>query len=115
MQMVRVVLALLLLSTTGCGGDPDFACDIKNVSGSGAHGCTEIDELSDAQESLAPSLCSQLKGELVGSCPSDGDLGYCSVTQGGLTQRLHFYSGGGVTAATAEAACKQTKGTWTAN
>lgn len=115
MTLGRLALASLL-ALSGCGSTPDFACDIvQTVNGATAHGCSEIDELPDGTEGLGPGLCTQLKGKIVDACPSDGDLGFCSQTQGGLTQKLHFYSEGGVTAATAEAACKQIKGTWTAN
>lgn len=107
------VLSLVL---AGCGSDPDFACDVvKTQGGVTSHGCTEIEELADAQLALAPDLCAQLGGNLVDACQSEGDLGTCTQTLGGLTQRIHFYSDGGVTAAIAKDACDKAEGTWTAN
>lgn len=115
-HVIRQAVFVLVLVLAGCGSKPDFACDVTQTNGGvKSHGCTEIAELSDAQLSLAPDLCKQLGGDLVDECPIEGDLGICTSTQGGLTQDIHFYSEGGVTAALAEQACQVAKGTWKAN
>ena len=115
MFIARLTLASVMV-LGGCGSTPDFACDIPvSTGGVTSHGCSEIDELPDGSESLAPGLCAQLGGKLVDECPSDGDLGICSATQGGITQKVHFYAEGGVTAAAAKVGCDSIKGTWTPN
>ena len=114
--MIRRFVFAFGLILAGCGSDPDFACDVVKTQGNvTAHACTEIEELSDAQLPLAPGLCAQLGGTLVDACPSEGDLGICTQTVGGVTQLLHIYSDGGATVAIAKQACDQAKGTWTAN
>lgn len=114
--MIRRFVFAFGLILAGCGSDPDFACDVVKTQGKlTSHGCTEIEELADAQLALAPDLCAQLGGNLVDACSSEGDLGICTQTLGGLTQLVHFYSDGGVTAAIAKQACDQAEGTWTAN
>lgn len=113
--MRQLIFAAALL-VAGCGGSPDFACDVtQTVSGVTSHGCTEINDISSDQVDAAASSCAKQKGVVVDSCSSDGDLGACSVTQGGITIAIHFYSDGGVTAAIAEEACKEIEGSWTAS
>jgi len=112
--MMRQVIFAAALFAAGCGRDPDFACDIVQTQGGvTSHGCSEIQELDDSLDGQTAGLCSQLHGTLVDSCSSDGDLGTCSATQGGITIDNHFYSDGGLTGALAEEACKLIQGTWT--
>jgi hypothetical protein len=113
--MRQLIFAAALL-VAGCGGSPDFACDLVQTSGGvKSHGCTEIDEIDSSQIDAAASSCTELGGVVVDSCSSDGDLGTCSSTRGGITIDIHFYSEGGATAAVAEEACKRLEGTWTAS
>ena len=112
--MMRQMIFAATLLLAGCGSNPDFACDLVQTQGGlTSHGCSELDNIDSAQIDAAASSCTKLGGTVVDSCSSDGDLGVCSVTQGGITQRLHFYSQGGITAALAEQGCTQLKGTWT--
>ncbi len=113
--MRQLIFAAALL-VAGCGGGPDFACDIVQTTGGvKSHGCTEIDEVDSSQSDAAAASCKQQGGVVVDSCPSEGDLGVCVFTSGGITGDVHFYSEGGVTAAIAKTACDQLKGSWTAN
>ncbi len=111
--MRQLIFAAALL-VAGCGGGPDFACDVtQSAGGITSHGCTEIDNIDSTQVDAAASSCAEQKGVVVDSCSSDGDLGFCAITQGGITIDIHFYSAGGVTAALASQACDEIKGTWT--
>ena len=113
--MRQLIFAAALL-VAGCGGGPDFACDIVQTTGGvKSHGCTEIAEVDSSQLDEAESACTQQGGGVVDSCSSDGDLGVCVFTSGGITGDVHFYSEGGVTAAIAELACKELEGSWTAS
>ena len=110
---MRQLIFFAAVFVAGCGGDPDFACDLIQKSGGfTAHGCTEIDGIDPSQSDAAAQSCAKLGGTVVDSCSTDGEVGICTVTQGGLTQAIHFYSGGGVTAAIAEEGCTKSKGTW---
>ncbi len=114
--MLRQVIFAAALLVTGCGGSPDLACDqFVKSGGVTGHGCTEINNIEPAQVDAAAKACMDQGGVVVDSCSSDGDLGVCSFTQAGLTIDIHFYSDGGVTVPTAEAACAQIPGTWTSN
>jgi hypothetical protein len=113
--MRQMIFAAALL-VAGCGGGPDFACDVTQTAGGiSSHGCTEINNIDGAQVDAAASSCAEQKGVVVDSCSSDGDLGFCSLTQGGITIDIHFYSAPGVTADLGKQACDQLMGTWTAS
>lgn len=115
-MVMRKWIFVAAVFVAGCGGDPDFACDlVQKTGGATVHGCTEIDGIESAQSDAAAQSCAQLGGAVVDSCSSDGEVGICTVTQGGLTQAIHFYSEGGVTAAIAEEGCTKSSGTWTAS
>jgi hypothetical protein len=113
--MRQVIFAAALL-VAGCGGGPDLACDLVQKNGGvTSHGCSEVDGLGSSQIDAAAQQCTEIGGTVVDSCSGDGDLGVCTITQGGLTQGLHFYSDGGVTEAIAAKACEDGKGTWAPN
>jgi hypothetical protein len=113
--MRQMIFAAALL-VAGCGRNPDLACDIVQKAGTvTAHGCFEIDNLDASQIAVGDKACRDQGGVVVDACATDGEVGVCSTTQGGLIEDLHFYSEGGVTAASGESVCKQIKGTWTAS
>jgi hypothetical protein len=89
-----------------------------NFIGQGEHTCLEYDNFSPSYLSLLHSNCTSTDGTVVTSCPSAKLLGTCTMTQRGVTQKMSYYSDGGITAAMAEMACTSPdsvgfRGTWT--
>jgi hypothetical protein len=76
--------------------------------------CVEYDGLSPSQLSAQQSACTSLQGTVGTSCPSANLLGFCSTTTSGVTQKIAYYSTGGLTAAQAQMFCTTVGGTWTA-
>lgn len=112
--MRQFIFAAAALLAAGCGSDPDFACDVTQTAGGvTSHACSEINGIEPAQADEAADSCLKIHGVVVDSCSTDGEVGVCTVTQGGLTQSLHFYSEGGFTAELGEKGCTSIKGTWT--
>jgi hypothetical protein len=49
----------------------------------------------------------------VSSCPTTGELGYCTISDGGASESVYFYGNGTLTASQAQGACTAEGGTWT--
>jgi roadblock/LC7 domain-containing protein len=47
------------------------------------------------------------------TCPTANELGYCTVSDGGTSGDVYFYSTGGFTASQAQSLCMGQGGTWT--
>lgn len=109
-----LIAAAAALFLAGCVSSPDLACDLVDKSGpTPTHQCNELHSLDATQEKDAEDACPKLGGVIVDSCSTEGQIGVCALAFDGLTQKIHFYAGGSLTAAEHEATCKQLAGTWT--
>jgi hypothetical protein len=79
------------------------------------HRCSELDLLDATQQQDAQDACPRLGGVVVATCSTQGQIGVCKLVSEGAKQTIHFYEGGDVTAAEAEASCKKLLGTWRAS
>ena len=112
--VIRQVCFAAALFLAGCAVSPDLFCDIVDTSGpTPSHQCNELHTLDATQEKDAEDACPKLGGVIVDACSTTGQIGTCALSVDGLTQKIHFYPGGGLTAADHEATCKQLMGTWT--
>lgn len=100
-------------STTGSsssgGGTVTFSCNI-----SASFICEEFDALPSADLSTEQSACSSDGGTAGTGCPTSNLLGSCEITSGGFDTKEFYYSGGALTAASAQTSCQSSNGTWTA-
>lgn len=88
----------------GTGSGSGFGC---SLSIAGQEYCYAYSDLSSSNTNTANSACKDNGGTIVNSCPTDGLVGCCAVSQSGISYQACYYFG---TAATDKMACN---GTWT--
>lgn len=119
MKKIGIVAVLSFIAaagilSVGCGsGGGGVSCDLKTST---SHICTTYDygslDPSGAAASAEASACTMQKGTS-GSCPSTASVGTCTVTSGGVSSAITYYSDVGmVTAASVKMACASIKGTF---
>lgn len=108
------LLGVMALGVAGaylpaCGGSDSgagsgFGC---SLSIGGQEYCYAYSDLSSGNTNTANSACKNNGGTIVNSCPTDGLVGCCAVSQSGISYQACYYFG---TAATDKMTCN---GTWT--
>ncbi len=88
-----------------------LSCD---VDVSGTHVCSEYEDLPPRTSRPSSRPARRAVARSGTACPSADRLGTCTIVAGGITAKEAYYSGGSLTAATAESACSSGGGTWTA-
>jgi hypothetical protein len=93
---------------SGPGAGSDYAC---SLSVAGQEYCYAYSNLTAESASSARTMCSNQGGKAVSSCPTDGLVGCCALTQSGVSYQSCYYFG---TASADEMACSAANGKWTA-
>jgi hypothetical protein len=112
MKKIGIVSVLCMLAVgmwaTGCGSS-GTACTEKT-------GTTQVCvTYSGGDSSDYGTACTAAGGTTSSSCPTANALGTCALTEAGVSETETYYSGGALTASTAQSACTESGGKWTAS
>jgi hypothetical protein len=117
---MRNAIFLVTALIVGCDSSETVVCDANLTVAIPdgeftTHVCIEYEDLDDDDAQQAKDSCSAppFNGKLVDSCPTDRQLGLCSLKARETTVNEHFYSDNGVTSDIAKQGCEGAKGTWT--
>jgi hypothetical protein len=114
-SMAIVAVGCAGIWASACGGSskgsssssPDFACQVSVVD---QQYCYAYSNLTPETVNTARSMCSSQQGKAVDSCPTEGLVGCCALTQSGISMQSCYYFG---TASADEMACSAANGKWT--
>jgi hypothetical protein len=98
------------VSTASGPGNTGISCDY-NIAGT--HVCALYQNIPAADMQALESACMSEMGTFGTACPTDGALGTCSQSAGGITEGVVYYDSGGITADEAQMACSGGGGMWT--
>ncbi|HEX7597599.1 MAG TPA: hypothetical protein VF518_05255 [Polyangia bacterium] len=105
--MAVIALAAASVWLCGCGGSGSGSGLECSMAVAGQQYCYTYSNLSSENAKSVKSMCSNQGGSIVNSCPRDGLVGCCALSQRGMSFQQCYYFG---TASTDKMACT---GTWT--
>jgi hypothetical protein len=99
-------------STSSGGASSSLVCVFMLA---GAQECAAYQGLTAAEALAEKETCAAESGTVVMTCPTAGLLGTCALSEDGSSRTIAYYDSGCMTAKSAQTACVDDSGTWTAS